>query len=80
VTTSFARSLYEVVLQTSKYQTYYIASMQLETKLLLEPGNELTVTGYRAKSGSYYLWVTRLKSSNGVQLSTNGKNLIPDKR
>jgi hypothetical protein len=50
------------------------------TRTSLEPGNELTVTGYRAKSGAYYLWITSLKSSNGVQLSTNGKNLIPDER
>jgi hypothetical protein len=48
------------------------------TRTSLEPGNELTVTGYRAKSGAYYLWITGLKSSNGVQLTTNGKNLIPD--
>jgi hypothetical protein len=50
------------------------------TRTSLEPGNELTVTGYRAKSGAYYLWITSLKSSNGVQLKTNGTNLIPDER
>jgi hypothetical protein len=50
------------------------------TPTSLEPGNEVTVTGYRAKSGAYYLWITSLTSSNGVQLRTNGKNLIPDER
>jgi hypothetical protein len=34
----------------------------------LEPGNVVTVTGYRAKSGASSLWVTNLSSSNGVEL------------
>jgi hypothetical protein len=28
----------------------------------------VTVTGYRAKSGAAFLWVTDLSSSNGVTL------------
>jgi hypothetical protein len=48
------------------------------TAASLEPGNEVKVTGYRAKSGAYYLWITRLISSNGIKLNTNGENLIPD--
>jgi hypothetical protein len=39
------------------------------TATSLEPGNVVTVTGYRAKSGAPYLWVTNLSSSNGVELS-----------
>jgi len=38
------------------------------TATSLEPGNVVTVTGYRAKSGASYLWVTSLSSSNGVEL------------
>jgi hypothetical protein len=38
------------------------------TATSLEPGNIVTVTGYRAKSGALYLWVTNLSSSNGVEL------------
>jgi hypothetical protein len=38
------------------------------TATSLEPGNVVTVTGYRAKSGAPSLWVTDLKSSNGVEL------------
>ena len=38
------------------------------TATSLEPGNVVTVTGYRAKSGAAYLWVTNLSSSNGVEL------------
>jgi hypothetical protein len=50
------------------------------TPTSLEPGDELTVTGYRARSGAHYLWITSLKSSNGVELKTNGENLIPEAR
>ena len=38
------------------------------TATSLEPGNVVTVTGYRAKSGAFHLWVTNLSSSNGVEL------------
>ena len=38
------------------------------TATSLEPGNIVTVTGYRAKSGASSLWVTNLSSSNGVEL------------
>jgi hypothetical protein len=38
------------------------------TATSLEPGNAVTITGYRAKSGALYLWVTDLSSSNGVEL------------
>jgi uncharacterized protein DUF6152 len=38
------------------------------TATSLEPGNVVTVTGYRAKSGALHLWVTDLSSSSGVEL------------
>ena len=38
------------------------------TATSLEPGNVVTVTGYRAKNGALFLWVTALSSSNGVEL------------
>ena len=38
------------------------------TATSLEPGNVVTVIGYPAKSGAFYLWVTGLSSSNGVEL------------
>jgi hypothetical protein len=38
------------------------------TATSLEPGNVVTVTGYPARSGALYLWVTNLSSSNGVEL------------
>jgi hypothetical protein len=38
------------------------------TATSLEAGNVVTITGYRAKSGAFYLWVTDLRSSNGVEL------------
>jgi len=47
------------------------------TPTSLEPGDEITATGYRAKSGAFYLWINQLKASNGMQLKTDGNNLIP---
>jgi hypothetical protein len=38
------------------------------TATSLEPGDIVTVTGYRAKSGALFLWVTALSSSNGTKL------------
>lgn len=39
------------------------------TATSLEPGNVVTVTGYRAKSGAFYLRVLKLTSSNGIELT-----------
>jgi hypothetical protein len=39
------------------------------TATSLEPGNVVTVEGYPAKSGALYLRVTKLSSSNGIELS-----------
>jgi hypothetical protein len=38
------------------------------TATSLEPGDVVTVTGYRAKSGAPSLWVTNLTASNGLEL------------
>lgn len=38
------------------------------TATSLEPGNTVTVSGYRAKNGSFYIWVIQLTSSNGTRL------------
>ena len=38
------------------------------TATSLEPGDVVTVTGYRAKTGALFLWVTELSSSNGMKL------------
>ncbi len=40
------------------------------TATSLEAGNVVTVSGYRAKSGAYYMWITKLSSSNGVELKS----------
>ncbi|MBV8845143.1 MAG: hypothetical protein JO307_20235 [Bryobacterales bacterium] len=48
------------------------------TATSLEAGNQVKITGYRAKSGAYYVWITRLVSSNGKEIRTNGDNLIPE--
>ena len=42
------------------------------TATSLEPGDVVTVTGYRAKSGALYLWVLSLTSSNGLELKPPG--------
>jgi len=40
------------------------------TATSLEKGNTVAVTGYRAKNGTYYMWITSLKSSNGTVLKS----------
>jgi hypothetical protein len=66
--------------QVQKWQGELTSPLHLKgwTATSLEPGNGVKVTGYRAKSGAYYVWITSLISSNGRQLKTNGDNLIPD--
>ena len=44
----------------------------------LEPGIEVTVTGWPAKTGARYLWITTLVSSNGKELGTGSKNSLPN--
>jgi hypothetical protein len=40
----------------------------------LKAGDELTVTGYQAKSGAYSMWVTKLLSSTGHEIKIVGGN------
>ncbi len=40
------------------------------TATSLEAGNTVAASGYRAKSGAYYMWITKLKSSNGTELKS----------
>lgn len=40
----------------------------------LQPGDELTITGYRAKNGSNSLWATRTLLANGKELKLGGGN------
>ncbi len=40
----------------------------------LKPGDELTLTGYRAKSGAYSMWITKLLSSTGEEIKVVGGN------
>ena len=56
--------------QVQKWQAEMTSPLHLRgwTATSIEPGNVVTVTGYRAKSGALYLWVTDLSSSNGVEL------------
>ena len=44
------------------------------TATSLEPGNVVTVSGYRAKSGAFYMWITKLSSSNGTELKSFSGN------
>jgi hypothetical protein len=76
---------FEVKSGNSKVETWQAemtspAHLKGWTPTSLAAGDEVTITGYRAKSGAHYMWITSLKSSNGVELKTNGRNLIPDAR
>ena len=44
------------------------ANLKGWTATSIEAGNVVTVTGYPAKNGSLYLWITALRSSNGTRL------------
>jgi tRNA(Ile2) C34 agmatinyltransferase TiaS len=56
--------------QVQKWQAEMTNPAHLKgwTATSLEPGDVVTVTGYRAKSGALFLWVTELSSSNGMKL------------
>jgi Family of unknown function (DUF6152) len=40
----------------------------------LEPGDGVTITGYRAKSGAQILWITGLVPSNGKDLKLDNRD------
>jgi hypothetical protein len=66
--------------QVQKWQGELTSPLHLKgwTATSLEPGDGVKISGYRAKSGAYYVWITRLVSSNGKEIHTNGDNLIPE--
>ena len=56
--------------QVKKWQAEMTSPSNLKgwTATSLEPGVVVTITGYRAKSGALFLWVTELTASNGMKL------------
>jgi Family of unknown function (DUF6152) len=44
------------------------------TKVSIKPGDQITVTGYPAKSGANSLWITKTVLGNGQLLGTGGGN------
>ena len=42
------------------------------TAATLKPGDEITVTGYRARSGERTMWVTKIVLPNGQELNRRG--------
>ncbi len=40
----------------------------------IQPGDELAITGYRAKNGAPSLWVTKLRLANGQDLKIDTSN------
>jgi tRNA(Ile2) C34 agmatinyltransferase TiaS len=64
---------FEVKDETGRVQTWQAElttpkNLKGWTATSLEPGDVVTVTGYRAKSGALFLWVTELSASNGLKL------------
>jgi hypothetical protein len=62
--------------KTQKWQGEMTSPAHLKgwTATSLEPGNVVTVSGYRAKSGAFYMWITKLSSSNGTELKSFSGN------
>jgi len=44
------------------------------TETTLKAGDEITVTGYRARSGAATMWVTKILLSNGQELKRGGRS------
>ena len=40
----------------------------------MQPGDELAITGYRAKNGAPSLWVTKIHMANGEDLKIDTSN------
>jgi hypothetical protein len=40
----------------------------------VQQGDELAITGYRAKNGSPSLWVNKIRLSNGEELKVDTSN------
>ena len=58
--------------QIQKWQGELTSASRLSTKgwtaTTLEPGNEISITGYRAQSGVRVLRITKILSSNGTEI------------
>lgn len=44
------------------------------TAQTFKPGDDITLSGYRAKSGTNSMWITKVVLSNGEELKTGGGN------
>jgi hypothetical protein len=44
------------------------------TESSVQPGDEIAITGYRAKNGSPSIWVTKLRMANGQDLRIDTAN------
>jgi len=44
------------------------------TATSIEPGDELTITGYRAKNGAPSIWITKIKMPDGKELKIDTAN------
>jgi hypothetical protein len=44
------------------------------TEASVQPGDELAITGYRAKNGSPALWVNKIRMANGEELKVDTSN------
>ena len=40
----------------------------------IQAGEEISITGYRAKNGAPSIWVTKIRRANGQELSINAAN------
>jgi len=64
--------------QVQKWQGELTSASRLAAKgwtaTTLEPGNELTISGYRAQSGVRVLRITKILSSNGAEIKIDSGN------
>ncbi len=44
------------------------------TESSVQPGDQITITGFRAKNGAASLWATKVVLANGEELKINGGN------
>jgi hypothetical protein len=44
------------------------------TKSTLKPGDPITINGYPTKSGSHEIWIQKVVTGSGEELSTGGGN------
>jgi hypothetical protein len=64
--------------QVQKWQGELTSASRLSAKgwtaTTLEPGNEITISGYRAQSGVRVLRITKILSSNGTEIKIDSGN------